>query len=90
MGQIICRCGGRISTTGIPCKHEHVLIADTAHEKLVDQIMEIVEEGIDPWARISFLLLTVGPSVYKCPSCQGLLVFWDESKSPTRYMPDAT
>ncbi|UOD33694.1 hypothetical protein INH39_32835 [Massilia violaceinigra] len=86
MGQIICRCGGRISTTGCPNKHEYVMIADTAHEKFVDQVVATVEGGVDAWLNVSVQLDRAGPPVFECPECKGLLVFWKESHSPTYYI----
>ncbi|HEX8612721.1 MAG TPA: hypothetical protein VF800_15650 [Telluria sp.] len=88
MGQLICRCGNSISTTGQPCKHEFTLIANVDSEGLTDKIIEIAEAGEDSWPKIDFLISASGRLVFKCEVCQGMLIFWNGTeKSPTYYKP---
>ncbi len=89
MSTFRCRCGKTFADTEIPCPHAYSLVADTAVERLTEAIIQACQQGDDAEARVVFLLGTGGTSVYQCPHCGRLLVFWDGlQRVPVFYQPD--
>ena len=90
MATIKCICGDSFSDGSIPNEFEYNLVPDVSVERLVADVQEIVVEGEDVDVRIGYKIMTSGPTVYKCPSCGRLLVFWDGIDTPsTSYAPES-
>ena len=85
MANISCNCGHVFSDGQIPCPYEYNLIPDGKGEELTEKILEIAKNDEDVWVRVEHLILTLGVTVYQCPSCKGLLVFWQGTHMPAEY-----
>jgi predicted hydrocarbon binding protein len=85
MANISCGCGHVFSDGQIPCPYEYNLIPDNNGEDLTEKVINIVENEEDVFPKIDYLISRMGISVYECPSCGGLLVFWDGLEKDATY-----
>jgi hypothetical protein len=85
MGKISCKCGHSFSDGQIPCSYQYNLIPDIKSEELTEGIINIVEKNDDVWVRVDYLISDTGLVTYKCPTCNGILIFWNGLENPAVY-----
>jgi len=85
MANISCECGHVFSDGQIPCPYEYNLVSDKKGESLTEQIIDVAENEEDIFPKVDYLISQAGTSVYKCPECKGLLVFWNGLEKKASY-----
>jgi hypothetical protein len=85
VANISCSCGNVFSDGQIPCPYEYNLISDEQNEDLTERLVEVVKNEEDVFPKVDYLISRMGVSVYKCPSCGGLLVFWEGLEMEATY-----
>lgn len=85
MANITCDCGHVFSDAGIPCRFEYNLISDSDGEKLTEEIVDTLNTQEDAWPKVDYLISKYGISTFLCPSCSGLLIFWNGIEKVATY-----
>ena len=93
MPKLRCMCGNVIDLSSVPVKEEYHYLSASEWDHAVRAILKAmvsIRGGSDETLRerISDTLAALGGEMYRCPTCERIIVFWPGDNVPTFYRPD--